>query len=78
MSQTKARSVGYSSAATSSFVESKRGLTFELSGRCREDQQLTAAHRSGPLERIVRAHPRRRVTPTRLGANRSAGNRSRW
>ena len=28
-------------------------LTLELSGRCREECQDTATHRSGPLERIV-------------------------
>jgi len=31
-------------------------LTPELSGRCRENCQDTATYRSGPLERMVRAH----------------------
>ena len=29
-------------------------LTLEVSGRCHRECQITAAHRSGPLDRIVR------------------------
>src|SRR5215471_8086980 len=51
-------------------------LTPELSGRCRASHDSASAHRSGPLERIVRAHSR---VPSevleRLRKGRLAGSR---
>jgi len=33
-----------------------KALTLEVSGRCHSERQITARHRSGPLDRIVRLH----------------------